>query len=66
MKRFSQQFFPILFISSVVQTFEVRAQDFYPLEARNTWSYRVFYNNYPRPMDSVTTQLGVLRDTLMP
>ncbi len=66
MKRFSQQLFPILFILSVVQTFEVIAQDFYPLEARNTWSYQVFYNNYPQPTESVITQLGVLRDTLMP
>jgi hypothetical protein len=41
-------------------------QDFYPLEARNVWSYRVFYPNYPLPPESVTTQLRAAVDTLMP
>jgi hypothetical protein len=66
MRQFSRQLLLLFVILPVAQTFEATAQDFYPLEARNTWCYRVFYYNYPLPMDSATTQLGVLRDTLMP
>jgi hypothetical protein len=64
MKGCSQHFLPVLFL--LAMTSRAAGQDFYPLEARNTWSYRVFYNNYPLPMDSGTTQLGVVGDTVMP
>lgn len=64
MKGFSQHVLPVLL--SIATTSRAVSQDFYPLEARNTWNYRVFYNNYPLPMDSVTTQLGVVGDTVMP
>jgi hypothetical protein len=56
----------LLFTMGLAQTCEVRAQDFYPLEIRNTWNYTVFSNNYPHPPDAGTIQLTVLNDTLMP
>jgi len=66
MKRFSRQSLPVLFFALTVPQSGMMAQDFYPLDSRNTWNYRVFYSNYPLPMDSVTRQHSVLRDTLMP
>ncbi len=45
---------------------ELHAEDFYPLQTNNTWSYRVFYNNWPLPADSVATRFTVTGDTLMP
>lgn len=50
----------------LAQTTQMQAQDFYPVETRNTWSYQVLYNNYPQPPDSETTQLTVAADTVMP
>jgi hypothetical protein len=47
----------------LAQSFDVRAQDFYPLEHRNTWNYRVFY--LPTA-DSGSVEIAVLSDTTMP
>lgn len=65
MKRFSlSSLFLLMFFAGL--TCEMRAQDFYPLDSANTWSYRVFHNNYPQPPDSTTRQPSITTDTLMP
>ncbi|MBM2846292.1 MAG: hypothetical protein HW407_1604 [Bacteroidetes bacterium] len=64
-----KRFFPsslALLMFFAVLTLEMRAQDFYPLDSANTWSYRIFYNHWPLPEDSASMQLGVATDTLMP
>lgn len=64
-----KRFFPsslLLLMFFAVLTLEMRAQDFYPLDSANTWSYRVFHSNYPQPPDSTTRQPSITTDTLMP